>query len=334
MKTALTLIAQARRVYVVTHADPDGDAIGSLLGLGWALDSLGKHVTLACADGVPSPFRFLPGREKVVTAGPAGHDLVIGLDASDPSRYGDAYHPESYPDIPLLVIDHHVTNEGFGAVSLVDPEAAATAEMLFELIQALGVSLDARIATCLLAGLLTDTQGFRTANTTARSMGVAMCLMEAGANLTELTRQLFGTRSLSSLCVLGCALTEMRLDGRIIWSEISQATLRECQATSGDASGVVNVLGSTREADVAVVFREQSDGSVDVGMRAAPGINLAPVATRLGGGGHPQAAGCVLPGPLPAAREQVLQELRHSLDGQAGALPSLRATESSSEHAR
>lgn len=317
MKPALSLITQAQRIFIVTHADPDGDAIGSLLGLGWALASLGKEVTLACADGVPAPFRFLPGSEDVVTIGPAGHDLVIGLDASEPSRYGDAYHPQRYADIPLLVIDHHVTNEGFGTVDLINPDAAATAEMLFELIQALGVKVDSRMATCLLAGLLTDTQGFRTANTTSRTLGVAMRLMEAGASLAELTHQLFETRSLASLRVLGRALSEMHLESRILWSEISQATLRECQATPGDASGIVNVLSSARDADVAVVFREKSDGSVDVGMRSAPGINLAFVALRLGGGGHPQAAGCLLPGPLPAARARVLRELHRLLDGQA-----------------
>jgi len=339
MNAALTLIAQARRILVVTHIEPDGDAIGSLLGLGWALMSLGKDATLACADGVPAPFRFLPGSENVVTRPPSPHggagmdpltrgltypgqaggryDLIIGLDASDPSRYGDAYHPERYPGIPLLVIDHHVTNEGFGTVNLIDPQAAATAEMLVALISQLGVALDARIATCLLAGLLADTLGFRTANTRPETLGVAMRLMEAGANLTELTHQLFETKSLASLRVLGRALAEMQLDSRILWTEISQATLRECGATSGDASGIVNVLSSVRDAEVAVVFRERPDGSVDVGMRSAPGVNLAPIALRLGGGGHPQAAGCLLPGPLPAARERVLEELRRSLESPA-----------------
>ncbi len=314
MKNALTLIHEARRIFVVTHADPDGDAIGSLLGLGWALISLGKEVTLACADGVPSPFRFLPGSENVVTTGPQDHDLIIGLDASDPSRYGDAYHPGEHPGVPLLVIDHHITNDAFGTVNLIDPEAAATAEMLVELIQELGVGLDTRMATCLLAGLLMDTQGFRTSNTTPRTLGVAMRLMEAGANLTELTHRLFERRSLASLRLLGRALTDMHLEGRILWSEITQATLQECAATSGDASGIVNILSSTRDADVAVLFRERPDGSVDVGMRSVPGVNLAPVALRLGGGGHPQAAGCILPGPLPEARRRVLDELRRELE--------------------
>jgi len=263
---------------------------------------------------VPSPFRFLPGSENVVTTGPGDHDLIIGLDASEPSRYGDVYRPGEHPDVPLLVIDHHITNNGFGTVDLIDPEAAATAEMLVELIQELGVELDARVATCLLAGLLMDTQGFRTSNTTPRTLGVAMRLMEAGANLTELTHRLFETRSLASLRLLGRALTHMHLEGRILWSEIAQATLQECEATSGDASGIVNILGSTRDADVAVLFREQPDGSVDVGMRSVPGVNLAPVALRLGGGGHPQAAGCILPGPLPQARQRVLDELRRELE--------------------
>lgn len=352
MNAALALITQARRILVVTHIEPDGDAIGSLLGLGWALMSLGKDATLACADGVPAPFRFLPGSENVVTQVPSPHggagtdhltrgptypsqaggragaqtreitgsgvyDLIIGLDASDPSRYGDAYHPERYPGIPLLVIDHHVTNEGFGTVNLIDPQAAATAEMLVALISELGVALDARIATCLLAGLLADTLGFRTANTRPETLTVAMRLIEAGASLTELTHQLFESKSLASLRVLGRALAEMQFDSRILWTEISQATLRECGATPGDASGIVNVLSSVRDAEVAVVFRERPDGSVDVGMRSAPGINLAPIALRLGGGGHPQAAGCLLPGPLPAARERVLEELRRSLESPA-----------------
>ncbi|HID61301.1 MAG TPA: bifunctional oligoribonuclease/PAP phosphatase NrnA [Anaerolineae bacterium] len=306
-------IRQARNILVICHVMPDGDAIGSLLGLGWALHKLGKEHTLACADPVPDSFAYLPGSETIVAYPAGNHDLVISLDCSDLKRLGAAYDQNSLRRVPIINIDHHVTNIGFGSVNWVDPGSAATAQMVLTLIERLEVPLDPTMATCLLNGIVTDTRGFRTPNTTPAVMEAATRLMMAGASLPEITEQVFNRRPLAVVRLWGRALSAVQLDGRIIWTEISQAMKHECGLSNDSDDGLVSFLASACEADVGIVFTEKDDGTIDVSMRSMPGIDISSVAMRLGGGGHPQAAGCNLNSSLAEARERVLAELRHSL---------------------
>lgn len=312
-QTAAQLIRKAQDILVICHVMPDGDAIGSLLGLGWALHKLGKEHTLACADPVPDSFAYLPGSEAIVTHPEGNHDLVISLDCSDLKRLGAAYDQDSLRGVPIINIDHHVTNVGFGRVNWVDPSSAATAQMVLTLIERLEVPLDPTMATCLLNGVVTDTRGFRTPNTTPAVMEAATRLMTAGASLPEITEQVFNRRPLAVIRLWGRALSAVQLDGRIIWTEISQAMKHECGLSSDSDDGLVSFLTSACEADVGVVFIEKDDGTIDVSMRSMSGIDISSVAMRLGGGGHPQAAGCNLSSSLVEARERVLAELRHSL---------------------
>jgi phosphoesterase RecJ-like protein len=247
-------------------------------------------------------------------AHPEGNcDLVISLDCSDLKRLGDAYDQNSLRGVPILNIDHHVTNVGFGNVNWVDPDSAATAQMVLTLIEHLEIPLDPNIATCLLNGIVTDTRGFRTPNTTPAVMEAATKLMAVGASLPEIADRVFNRRPLAMLCLWGKALSAAQLDGRIIWTEISQAMKHECGLNNDSDDGLVSFLTSANEADVGIVFTEKDDGTIDVSMRSIPGIDISSVAMRLGGGGHPQAAGCNLSSALAEARETVLAELRRSL---------------------
>lgn len=317
---AAQLIRQAQDILVICHVMPDGDAIGSLLGLGWALRKLGKEHTLACADPVPETFAYLPGSEDIVAHPEGNYDLVISLDCSDLKRLGTTYDQRSLGKVPIVNIDHHVTNVGFGSINWVDPGSAATAQMVLTLIEHLEVSLDPTIATCLLNGIVTDTRGFRTPNTTPAVMEAATRLMTAGASLSEITEQVFNRRPLAVIRLWGRALSAVQLDGRIIWTEISQAMKCECGLSSDSDDGLVSFLTSACEADVGIVFTEKDDGTIDVSIRSTPGIDISGVAMRLGGGGHPQAAGCNLNASLAEAREKVLAELRRSLREQTGDL--------------
>ena len=311
--TVAQLIGQAESILVICHIMPDGDAIGSLLGLGWVLHKLGKEYTLACADPVPDPFAYLPASQAIVARPEGEYDLVISLDCSDLKRLGVAYDQDSLRGVPIINIDHHITNVGFGSVNWVDPSSAATAQMVLTLIERLEVPLDPIMATCLLNGIVTDTRGFRTSNTTPAVMEAATRLMTAGASLPEITEHVFNRRPLAVVRLWGRALSVVQLDGRIIWTEISQAMKHECGLSSDSDDGLVSFLSSACEADVGVVLTEKDDGTTDVSMRSIPGIDISSVAMRLGGGGHPQAAGCNLNSSLAEARERVLDELRHSL---------------------
>lgn len=313
MKEAIArFIHDARRVMIITHVAPDGDAIGSLLGLGSALRWLGKEYTLACADPVPKRFTYLPGSEAIVTGPEGEYDLVISLDCGDLERLGSAYD-ETLAGLPIINIDHHVTNTRFGAVNWVDTGAASAAEMVLDLLESLGVPLDSGMALCLLNGIVTDTRGFRIPNTPLRTMRAVIRLMEAGAQLPEVTDHVFNRRPFSAMCLWAKALNGIQLDGRIIWSQITRTMRQECAFPENGDAGLVNFLVTTEEADVAIVFIEKDDGRTGVEMRAVPGVDVSDIALALGGGGHPQAAGCTLDGDLDEARERVLTAVKEAI---------------------
>jgi phosphoesterase RecJ-like protein len=335
---AANLIHRATRILVICHVSPDGDAIGSLLGLGLALYSLGKTPVLACESPVPVKFDYLPGFELIVNSvDDFSFDLVIGLDSSDVSRLGAIYQPDRLASTPLLNVDHHVTNLFYGDVNLVDPTVASAAEMILTLLGHLGIHLNAEpdgyketpevdvasfnadaiqerdIATCLLTGIVTDTVGFRTANVTPRVMQAAMRLMNAGASLARVMHFAFNQRPLVELSVLRLGLDHLQVEDGLAWSEIG---LDERRAVGYEEDGDVGLAGTlvrTKEISVSAVFTEKENNEVEISFRADPGFDVAQLALRLGGGGHPAASGCTLEGSLEAAKARVLPMLRDVL---------------------
>ena len=310
-------ISDADRVLAICHVSPDGDAIGSLLGLGLALQKMGKRVVMACSDPVPVMYRHLPHWDEIVRSPSGDFDLVVSLDCSDLERLGKAYDAAALAGVPIVNIDHHATNVNFGVVNWVDTTAAATAQMLARLLDVLGVPLDREIATCLLNGILTDTLGFRTPSTTPQVMETAIELMNAGASLSQLADRIFNHRPLATIRMWSMALQNLHLEGRVLWSQITQDIRRYVGYEENGDAGLVNFLNTANEADIAVVFDEMADGRVNVSMRAGPGYDVSQVALALGGGGHPQAAGCTLFGPLEEVREKVLSLLHRAWEEQA-----------------
>jgi bifunctional oligoribonuclease and PAP phosphatase NrnA len=311
------LLQRARRVVAFTHVAPDGDAIGSLLGLGWLLaaagsaatqgDAPGSQLALVCDDGAPAPYGFLPGAEKILTGVPAGTwDVVVGLDASDPQRLGKTFAGLERGESPLAVIDHHITNLRFGNLNWVDAKAAATAQILLDLADALGAPVSPEAATCLLTGLVTDTRGFRTSNVTLAVMEAATRLMHAGADLADISERALNYKPYGLIRLWGPALDQVRLQQHVIWTCITQAMRCNISAPDRGDAGLVSFLMNAPEANIAAVFTEKADGKVEVGFRARPGYDVSGIALSLGGGGHPQASGCTIPGPLADAEARVL----------------------------
>lgn len=319
-KTIAELISAADHLLLVAHVAPDGDTVGSTLGLGWALRKIGKRCTLACPDSTPATFAFLPGSQELKPSHLTNETLVITIDGSDPSRFSPMFEEAIARHLTVVNIDHHATNTFFGQVNWVDTGAAAVAEMVLRLLAELEIPVDERIATCILTGLVTDTRGFRTTSTSARVLKVAAALMEAGAPLVEIMDQVYNHRPLSQVRLWGQVISQAQIEDSIIWSEITQTMLRECEASADSGGGLVSFLLSANEARVSIIFTEQADGRIDVSMRARRGVDLTAPAVRLGGGGHPLAAGCLRPGPITQVREQVLSEVRRSLDGGLPAL--------------
>lgn len=310
-------IDQAVRILLVGHVDPDGDAIGSLLGLGHALNRLGKTVTLACPSDVPAKYEFLPGSQLITTTPRGDFDLAISLDNSDRQRMG-AIYSNSIQDAgkPLINVDHHVTNVQFGLINWVDTEAVATAEMIVTLVDSLGVEIDREMALPLLTGIVTDTRGFRTPNMTSRVLRVASRLLDTGVTLAEILERTVNVRPYSMICLWGKMLQTSHLADGIAWTALTPQMKADCGAQDDGDGGFVSFLASAREAAVGVVFHDRGNGGVEVGLRSKPGVSVAEVALSLGGGGHPQAAGCTVHGSLADVQDQVLRAVRKAIAGQ------------------
>lgn len=308
------LVERAKRIVVIAHVDPDGDTIGSALGLGRALRKMGKTYKLACDDRIPDSLAFLPGVEEFGTPPITDEDLIIVVDASDPNRIGETYgHVSSLP-VPLVNIDHHVTNTEFGTINLVRTEAAATAEIVFDLLEEWAVPLDAILATHLLTGIVTDTRSFSTPSTTPRILNISARLMKAGASLSEIHENYYRQRAVATLRLWGKVLDEMQLDGQLAWSVSTLRMKTLCRASSDNGDGVVNLLVTAREAKAAIVFKEKEDGQIEISIRSKPGVDISPIAMHFGGGGHPQAAGTILEGDLHQVIPKVLAKAKEVLD--------------------
>ena len=315
VQSARDLIAAANRVLIVTHIQPDGDAIGSLLGLGRVLRAAGKEVVLGCDDPAPENFRFLPGAGEITPEPEGEFDLIIAVDISDPRRMGAIGARLGRP--PHILLDHHLTNQGFAAVNLLDAEAASTGELVTELLEPLGLPLPQPAATCLLAGMLTDTIGFRTSNTTPKTLHLAEKLMEAGAPLATLYKAVLNRRSFEAVRLWAEGLAHLGQDGSIVWASLSLKGRRASGYGGAGDADLIDILTTVRDAKVAIVFSERADRKVKVSWRSSPDINVAQLAVSFGGGGHAPAAGAEIPGTLAEVEKKVILATKALVNGAA-----------------
>jgi len=306
----VALFRQHQKIFIAAHIAPDGDCLGSALGLTWALRQMGKTVTVTCNDHVSNTFKYLQGFAELNPKVPTDEELLVFVDGSAADRFGAAYDATKFNGKPVLVIDHHVTNDAFAPLNYLDKRAASTAEIIYQIIQALGAPFDRNIAMCLLTGIVTDTLGFRTSSTTVETLKTATALMEAGASIPEIIEHSFNQIPLASLRLRGKVFSQAKLDGAILWAEVSLATLRELGVNGNGTGGIINQLLSVENAKVAVLLIEKENGKIDVGFRSRVGCDVAAIAARLGGGGHKQAAGALIDGTLQATRERVLAEIK------------------------
>jgi phosphoesterase RecJ-like protein len=311
LNAARDRIAAARRALVITHVNPDGDAIGSVLGFGLALRAAGKEVVFACADPAPDLFAYLPSFGEI-TPNPAGSfDLIAVLDVSDETRLGK--FKDTLGRRPDLLFDHHITNPGFAEINFIDVEAASTAELVTEHLAALGLSLTQPIAECLLTGVVTDTLGFKTVSTTPKTLALAQSLMQAGAPLSKVYDLSLFKRSFAAARLWGEGLVRMKLEDRLVWTSLPLSVRAVSGYYGKDDADLVNVLTSVREADVALIFVERANGTVKVSWRSMSALNVASLAASFGGGGHAPAAGADVPGALAEVEARVIAATRAAL---------------------
>ena len=305
---------------ILSHQDPDGDALGSSLALEGALRNRGKRAVTANESPVPESLRFLPGWESVRLATDVAETFgaVFVLDCSSLDRVGPRAERLVTPAAAVACIDHHAAgNGGFGDPRLVDVEASATAELVHDMLAGVGIPITPEIAACLYAGVASDTGAFRYLNTTPKILRLAARLVEEGADPALTAEALYARKSAGALRILGLALAslEATAEGQVAALTISREMFDRAAATPEDADGIVQYAKSLLGARVGVLIQEPAPGEVRISFRSDGTVDVNQVANRFGGGGHKNAAGARVKGELAAVRESILNALERAVNG-------------------
>lgn len=303
------------RFLVVNHINPDGDATGSLLAVGLILKRLGKTFELVNEGKTPSRFSFLPmcdyirNLESSDTMENSKYRYVITVDSADRSRVGKA--SELFEDGAILLnIDHHPTNDSYGTINVIRDSAASTTEVLYDLAQTMGVQLDNDLSTCLYVGLLTDTGGFRYANTSDNVMRVAADLLQFGVSPAEVADRCLETISEAYLHLLGRTLSSLEIlaDGRLAVISVTMEDMLKTGVLSEDVEGLVNYARNIEGVEVGISFKETDEKMIKVSFRSRK-LDVSSIAKHFGGGGHVRASGCMLKGNLQQVKEKVISKV-------------------------
>jgi len=311
-------IRGAERITAICHENPDADTLGSALALRMAVERMGKVGEVVAADPVPPSLAHLPHAGEVRTTPQLEPDLAVVLDGPL-SRTGGVVRDcgEWLERARIVNIDHHISNDGSEvSAAWVDADAAATCEMVALLIPELGVEIDSSIAGVLTAGIVQDTHTFSHPNATPRTLRVAADLVEAGAPLSTIHRALYADKPFSTLALWGRILAGAagRHDGRIVHASMTLAMLAETGTDPVASEGFIDLLASTKAADITVLFKEATSSETRVSVRTSARADAVAITSAFGGGGHARAAGCTVTSPLAEAVQRVLDECERELD--------------------
>lgn len=302
----------AKKIVVVSHVRPDGDAIGSLIGLGLALRNAGKVVQMVLADGVPSSFKYLEGSELIKKEPDRNHDTFITVDCADFKRVGKIFESFGQADIN---IDHHKTNEKFGKLNLIEAEEVATSAILTTHLPAWGLVITKPIASALLTGIITDTLGFRTSNITPEALRQAAILMETGADMPDIYMRTLVKRSFPAARYWGAGLSSLQSKNGLVWGTLTLKDRKAAGYGGNDDADLINMISAIDGNKVGMIFVEQSDNHVKISWRALEaGVDISQVAKHFQGGGHAAAAGADIQGSLSEVQKEVLKKTREMLN--------------------
>lgn len=303
----LQRIDTASSITLVAHIRPDGDAIGSVLGFGSALQAYGKPVSMAFEETLPQRFRYLNIENEPAING--DENIIIALDCADQPRMAKSF-TDKHIDIN---IDHHATNTQFATLNYVNDKAAATAEIIFDLLQEWSMPIPVSAANALLMGIITDTIGFRTPNTTAHTLRVAAQLMEKGAQLTDTYQRALTDVSWEASLLWSYALSKLQKEENIIYTVITCEDREKSGYAGRDDADLTNFLSSIQDAEISILFNQQGENACKVSWRSRSEVNVATIAAQFGGGGHPAAAGAEIGLSLQKTQQDVLKATKNYL---------------------
>jgi phosphoesterase RecJ-like protein len=304
-------LAKSENIVIASHVRPDGDAIGSLLGLGLALIDSGKSVQMVLVDGVPASYKHLEGSELILKEPNGEHDTFITVDCADFKRVGKVFEDFSPPDIN---IDHHKTNENYGKLNLIEAEEVATAAILTNHLPEWGYEITKPIAAALLTGIITDTLGFRTSNTNPSALRLCAELMETGVDMPDLYMRSLVKKSLPAAKYWGAGLSNLEHKNGLVWSTLTLEDRKRSGYSGNDDADLINMISAIDGNKVGMIFVAQSDNHVKISWRALePGVDVSQVAKHFKGGGHAAAAGADIPGSITEVKPMVLKATREML---------------------
>lgn len=279
---------------LATHLSPDGDALGSLVGLGIVLENQGKSVVMALGEReqLPPHYLFLPRLDKIVYPDSQGFspEVFVALDCASLARLGGWIEKAKKARF-FINLDHHLSNERFGSVNVVETQASSTSELVFGLLKDLNFKLNKEAALAFYVGILTDTGRFQYANTSLKTFEVARELVSYGLDTSQIFQEIYENYSFACLKLLGLVLKRARLDGDLIFSYIKQSDLNKYEVQLPETENYIDFLRLTRDSRLAILFKELPDGKWKVSLRSKKGVYSHLIASRFGGGGHPGAAG-------------------------------------------
>jgi phosphoesterase RecJ-like protein len=307
----LDVLRKGERFLVCSHSRPDGDAVGSMLAMGMLLAEMGKKADLVTADRVPTIYCGLPGVKNICHAmrvhGPYDAVILLECDGVERARL------RGLEEFFQINIDHHLSGRPYAHLNWIDHGAASVGELVFRLVQGAGMPITPEMAACLYTTLLTDTGGFTYGSVTASTFALARELVLAGADPIGIARDVCFSASTSKVLLLGAALSTLKREGRMAWLWVTHSDMVRTCAAEEDCEGIVNVAVGIAGIEVAVFLRELPEKRIRLSLRSKGKVNVAEIAERLGGGGHGNAAGCTLDGPLGRATAQILDELRQTV---------------------
>ncbi len=309
-------VRAGRSFLISTHQNPEGDAIGSVLALSLALKGMGKEVQVLNQDPTPEILAFLPGAGEIIHQAPLSgwFDIAFALDCGDRERLGEEFNKVKGVG-KIINIDHHVSNNHFGEINLVDPRASSASEIIYDLLRAIPVDLTPAIATNIYTGILTDTGSFHYSNTTPKTFAVARACLLAGVDSWGVAEKVYETQPLARLRLLPRVLETLELSagGRISSILVTQQMLQEAGATVALTEDLVNFPRSVKGAEVAFLLREVTPQKWRVSLRSRGAVDVGRIAGLFQGGGHPNASGCTVEGTLSEVKGKIIEVVEAAL---------------------
>jgi phosphoesterase RecJ-like protein len=306
-------IRSRQRFVLSSHSRPDGDSIGSQLAMAYALRALGKDVSIVNKDRAPGPMLQFPGVDGILIADEVTGEFgaAIIMECSDLARTGVKGLDRSF----VINVDHHPGNTGFGDLNWFDSTASACGEMVFDLVRALGVPLSVEIATHVYLAILTDTGSFHYSGITPRTFEICKETLEAGVDPVQIARMVYDSNHMGRLKLFGSVLSAMQIDrtGHIAIVYVDYAMARAAGGTYEDTEGLVNLPLTVKEIEAVVFFKQEKDDEYRVSLRSKGEIDIGAVAKSFGGGGHKNAAGCTVRGPIDGLRREIVEMVERAI---------------------